>query len=429
MPLQRKDLCNTNHKLNAARSMLRSVLRLFGFVLGTMHAAATLAADEAPRKPVEAQNPAGSPQSVPACDGASATGTGEVQSPSVELHSVRCHLQQGSKARAILLLQRLVAQDPANLEAAALLNEQLAKAASLPSPPPPAEHGSLSGWISAEAGHDSNINRATSAKVIDVPLLNYRSLALPDLLVQRRSGFAGLQAGMAYRMPLATSVRADLQAQASLRANFAETSYLPHNYSVSASVAQSWDKTTIGVSALMAQQWVAGYRLLERRGFRLHADITPSPNFVGGVSAEWADNIYPLFESLRTRENSLELRARYSPLNCEAAAFWGEETAPGSIKDLDRTFSGIRLGWRQRITESAVLAIDVATGRSGYRQFSRLFAAQRKDRQADFALALHVRLGRSWSATPRIIIERNDSSMALNGYRRTQYLAELRKDF
>jgi hypothetical protein len=36
----------------------------------------------------------------------------------------------------------------------------------------------LSGWAAVASGHDSNINSATARESIEVPLLNYKSLAL-----------------------------------------------------------------------------------------------------------------------------------------------------------------------------------------------------------------------------------------------------------
>lgn len=346
-----------------------------------------------------------------------------------DLEHIRCLLRSGHRALGILLLQRRVAQDPSDREAANLLEEQHVASGSIPPVATPRSALSFAGWIAAEAGLDSNINRATAAKAIDIPLLNYRSLALPDLLVEQRSGFAGLQAGAALRLPVGASTQIDVVGQASVRANFAESSYLPHNYAIQARLEKAWDRVTLGVGGSAVQQWVAKYRMLERRGVRLHAGMRPLAKIDVTASADWAGNTYPMFDGLKTNESTQEIRIAFEPWRLQVGAYWGDEASAGSVKDLDRAFGGVRFGWQHPIGDRTLLAVDVATGRSDYRQFSRLFATQRKDRLTEFAVSLHYRFDRGWSITPKLTLERNDSSLALNGYQRAQVLAELRKDF
>lgn len=346
---------------------------------------------------------------------------------------IRCLLEHGHTALAVLLLQQLLAADESNQAAAALLDEQLGKNAK-----PDVAHavdmpwgGSVlvSGWLAAEVGHDSNINRATSAKVIDIPLLNYRSLSLPELLVERPSSFAGLSGGLAAGIPLTPTLRASVQVQAGLRGNVSELAYAPHNYLVAAQLEQDIGSTSLGIGGSAVQQWVAKYRLLERNAIRVQATARVTETVGLALAAEWASNAYPQFQGVGTRENSIELRASYRPFNLHFGAYQGEETSRTAIKDLDRSFDGLSVGWRHPINESWRLAIDASSGRSRYKQFSRLFATRRSDRLTELSLALQVRLGTGWSLTPKVMMERADSSVALNGYRRTQYLAELRKDF
>jgi hypothetical protein len=349
------------------------------------------------------------------------------------LSLIRCLLERGHTALAILLLQQLLAVDESNQTAAALLDEQLGKIAK-----PDVAHAVdmpwggpvlVSAWLAAEAGHDSNINRATSAKVIDIPLLNYRSLSLPELLVERPSSFAGLSGGVVAGVPITPTLRASFQVQAGLRGHVSELAYAPHNYLAAAQLEQDIGSSSLGIGGSAVQQWLAKYRLLERNAIRLQA-ATRATETVGLVlSAEWASNTYPQFQGVGTRENSIELRASYRPFNLHVAAYQGEEASRTAIKDLDRSFDGLSVGWRHPISESWRLAIDASSGRSRYKQFSRLFATRRSDRLMELSLALQIRLGTGWSLMPKVMMERADSSVALNGYRRTQYLAELRKDF
>ncbi len=346
------------------------------------------------------------------------------------MNHIICLIDRGDAALAVVLLQRFVAENPGDRDAEMRLGKLLGDASGHP-----ADAGRMTGpvrfdaWVASEFGHDSNINRAASAKMIEIPLLNYRSLSLPDLLVQRGSSFAGLLAGAEIRLPLSGSLKAELRAQAGVRGNFSEQSYLPHNYSGLARLEKNVGRSSVGIRVSVAQQWVAKYRLLERSGLRLHVSTPLTDVFDVSLSAEEAGNTYPMFENLRTRERSKEIRIGYAPLKLQFGVYWGDEDSSGPVKDLDRSFNGLSGGWRLPINETCRLAIDVSTGTSSYRQFSRLFATQRKDSQTEVVVAVQFRLGDGWSLAPRISVERNRSSMALNGYRRAQYLAELRKDF
>lgn len=397
--------------------------------------AASSMADEAPDAVTPSSPTSQAPgRSTPStCPDTVAPSAGQLLSSPATLEAVRCLIERDQTALAILMLQQLLAADESNKDAALLLDEQLSKSAQPQPVSAPAtsrsESTAITGWLAAELGHDSNINRATSAKVIDIPLLNYRSLSLPDLLVEQASSFAGLNGDVTIRMPITSTLRASLHGQASLRANFSEVAYLPHNYLVAAHLEQDVGDTTVALGGSLAQQWVAKFRLLERSAARVQVSTQPSKTVALALSVEWASNTYPLFDNLGTRENIVELRGTYRPFNLQFGAYWGEEASRSTIKDLDRTFDGLSIGWRYPITDNWRLAIDASAGQSRYGQFSRLFATQRSDRQTDLSFALQVRLTDGWSVTPKLMMERNNSSMALNQYRRTQYLAELRKDF
>lgn len=412
---------------------MSAALRLLVLMAATMPAAAAMADDMAAGATTLPSNSSGADRIRQGnCPDTVTLPSDRLLSSPGMLESVRCLMERGHTALAVLLLQQLLAADESNREAALLLEELLGvarspQAGSLPAPQ--GESSMIAGWIAGEVGHDSNINRATSAKVIDIPLLNYRSLSLPDLLVERPSGFAGLNAGATIRVPITQALRASLQGQASLRGNFSELPYLPHNYLFAAQLDQDVGDISVGIAGSAAQQWVAKFRLLERNAARVHVATLAAATFGLALSTEWASNTYPLFDNLGTRENTIELRASYRPYNLQLGAYWGREASRNEIKDLDRNFDGMSIGWRYPISESSRLAIDASSGQSRYQQFSRLFATRRSDRQTDLSVAVQIRLSDGWSLTPRLLMERTRSSMALNQYRRSQYLAELRKDF
>lgn len=366
---------------------------------------------------------AGEPSPACAADRAAAS---YLLAPDTDLATLRCLARSGRAALAAILLQRRVAENPADAEAAELLAELAARHAVATAPTPVRQ---TRAWWAAEAGVDSNINRATPARVIDIPLLNYRSLTLPDLLVQQSSTFIGASGGAVTAWQPAPDLRLILAGAARSRVNAAQTSYLPHDYGIYARVEQEHGGSTRSLAASAAQQWLAGYRLIERTALRGALSRRFDEAWQGGLAIELARNAYPWFDGLRSDESTLELSAGIRPLNLRITANVGEERSRTAVKDLDRRYETVMLAWRKALDATLTLKLDAAVNRSHYRQFSRLFNTDRRDTRADIELAVTLELDRDWSLTPALQWESSRSTIALNDYRRSQYRVELRREF
>ncbi len=358
--------------------------------------------------------------------------------------SIRCLLDSQRPGAALLLAQQLVAAQPEDARAQTLLSEALAALNVEPASYDLADwQGGAArplwrsllnavqhaAWVGIEVGQDSNINSATPLDTIAIPLLNYRSLKLDPLLVQRASPFVGINAGAAVRKPLSGSLSVGARASASVRVNTAEYAYLPHSYQGEVSLTKRFGDIQLETEIGYAQDWVAGYRFVDRLGLAAKINAPLSRMWTMELGASVSQNHYPQFNAVKTMQTKGSAGIGHSLTGLSASIHGGEEKAAGDIKDLDRRFAGVALSWRWPLFERGTILARVGEVRSEYRLPSPLFATQRIDTARDFELAYSHRLSDDWLVTLRLIVEQNSSSIPLVAFKRNQALIELRRTF
>lgn len=355
---------------------------------------------------------------------------------------IECLLDSKRPSAALLLAQRLLAAQPDDARARALLADALA---ALNVEPAAYEFSDWQGagakplwrsllnavqhaaWIGIEAGRDSNINSATSLDTIPIPLLNYRSLKLDPLLVQRRSSFVGINAGAAVRKPLSSSLAVAVRGAAAVRLNSAEYAYVPHNYQGEISVTKDIGETQLEAELGLAQDWVAGYRVTDRLGIALRVNTPLLQTWRMELAAGGSQNRYPQFNDVKTTQTKGSAGFAHVPSGMSGSVHYGEEIASGDIKDLDRRFAGFSLSGRWTLLERGTLLARIGLVRSEYLLPSPLFATQRVDSASDMEVAFTYRLSDHWSVTPRVIAEQNKSSIPLVSFKRQQGMVEFRR--
>jgi hypothetical protein len=359
-------------------------------------------------------------------------------------NEVDCNIRHGRSSVAALLLQRILAQDGGDERAQillfSLLDDMGAKGSAYDMSAGAQKRNSSwwslwfpelrrGGWLAVEVGSDSNINRATDSKVVQSPLLNYRSLSLNPILTRRSSSFVGANAGMEVSYPLSPYVGIGARGAISTRYNTAEYVYLPNNYHLATVLSSNIGNLRLEAEASSSQYLLARLRVVDRQSFSATASMITYGNFIASLSADSSTNFYPQFSQIKAREQSFAAKGFHPGTGLRVEVYQGTESSTGQIKDLDRKFQGYKVGWDARFSENLRFGIHVDSGQSRYQLFSRLFDTNRIDRFGSLNISCEYRAGHDWYVTPKWISERNSSTIALSQYQRTQYLIEVRKEF
>ena len=364
--------------------------------------------------------------------------------PDVEVEQARRLAADGRRAAALLVLQRRLAEAPQDCAARgailALLKElggdaaahELPAGATLGGRPwlsrslAPLRPGA---WVALEVGHDSNINSATRLDGIELPVLNYRSLALNPVLVQRGSGFAGIDAGLVATRPLSATASASAIVQAAARYNADEPTFLPHGYFAALSAEQWWARTRLAGEVIYLQRRLGRFRVIDRWQQGASLGLEPVPGWRLTLQLSLAGNRYPLFNAVDTDERAGGMQLAHARSGLTLAAQSGRERSRGPQKDLDRDFDRFALDWSKKLANGDLVAAHLATGRSRYLEPSPLFLAQRLDRTRELAVWYRHRLDADWSLTPKLLLEENASTIPVLAFRRHQVLLELRREW
>lgn len=151
-------------------------------------------------------------------------------------------------------------------------------------------------------------------------------------------------------------------------------------------------------------------------------------DLVASLSVDSSTNLYPQFSQVKAR-NSLSAKVLHPGTGLTMGAYQGTEKLTGIIRIWIEHSGATAWAGGARLMENLHLGLEFDSGQSRYQQFSRLFDANRIDTFQSFSISGEYRLGDGWDPTPKWVSERNDSTIALSRYRRSQYLIEMRKEF
>lgn len=366
----------------------------------------------------------------------------------------------GQHGRAIAALQRVLAVQPGNAQARAEIARVYAMAGDLdtaktefdtviadPSLPDPVRQqlnslsnryrkqlrgGSsrISGFVDVEGGYDSNVNAATSATSITLPVFAFLGPAtLGGGATRQGEAFGQVQAGISFDVPLSRQTKlfasglglwrdargdkAFDQAAATGTIGIARTSLAGHTVSLAGQSQQFW---------------------LAHRGFRAsHGAIGQyTRRLKNGDALSFAAQ----YARIDYRTDTLRDADRFTG----TISYAGRRVfaSIGAGKEAARRVGGRHLGYAlgtaQLGTELPLTsALSVVGGLSAeYRDYGGadpLFGASRRETQIDASLSLRLMLAKSLILRPRVSLTRNDSNLALYDYRRATVSLSIRKEF
>lgn len=287
-------------------------------------------------------------------------------------------------------------------------------------------------YIAAGAGHDSNVNSATSTSQIAVPT---GTLILSSLEADSSVGL--LQGGGRFSRAIKKDINVYGSVDLSLNEAFDENEF-------STQIADG----VIGLRFLQGQNQ---YRVsLAGQVFAL--DGSANRNLLG-VNGQWqrtvdAANQLTLFgqyaslrypDASRLDVNQLSVGATWLHVFAKAyhpvvyfTGYYGDEAEQKDVADsafIGREYFGLRAGVRFK-TSARLLWSGVFTyQKSEHGGENALFAKIREDNYVNVAIAADYLVNDGWSLRPEISYSKNDSNLAVNSYDRLRALITARKEF
>lgn len=340
----------------------------------------------------------------------------------------RAYFQLGDFTRARTEFETVLAQNPP-AGARATINNYLAAIEKQES----AKKTKATGYIEAVAGHDTNVNFATSQSQISVPALGNLIFTLNPTGVKKPDDYVGYALGGEVSHQITPELGVYAGADLRGRRNGNEDRF---------------DSTSLDARAGLAMGEGANVFRLGVLGGRYELDGTTNRD-INGVSLEWRHLVNPANQFSLFTQNA---RYRFEPTISVndfdqstyganwvhvvkdgkgvvmATLFAGDEDA-ALRADGGKRFNGLRLGGQMQLNEKTELFAGLGAQFSKYQLANVAFDAKREDQQYDGNLGLNWHFDKAWTLRPQVSYMRNKSNIVIYQFDRTDVSVTIRRDF
>jgi outer membrane protein len=374
-------------------------------------------------------------------------------------------VEAGENSRGIFALERVLAIEPNNIEARALIAKGYYKAGetenakaefnNVLSQKPSAEITKLiennmsaidkatgqktafAAYLDVGLGYDSNISSATSASTVNVSIAGSPLIELPLSAASQKqsSNFVSRAAGISVRVPINKNVSAFGSLSGTGRMNWDESQFDQSSldYSVGLGFKHNIDNYTIALQG--------GSFAVDSNTFREAM----------GVSGQWQRNlndknqmsIFAQASDLQYPDNAIRDARRYivgggwghtfegdKAKVTYLSAYAGKENADDSSFDfLSNDIYGVRAGGQMAINYQLVAFAGLSYEHRKYDEQDPTFLITRRDNQYDFNIGLRYLPGHNFTIKPQLSYIDNHSNNELFEFDRYILSVNIRKDF
>jgi hypothetical protein len=288
----------------------------------------------------------------------------------------------------------------------------------------------VSGFIEGGGGYDSNINAATSANTLVIPLFaGLGPATLSSGATRQGDGFGQLGGGVSVAVGLSRQSRVFASVLASDQIHFSESDF--DQAIATATVGYSHSLANHDVASLSLQSqhfWLGGDHFREANGVSAQfAHLLGSERALTG-SVQYFKLHFPS-ASLRDADRTSASLA-YSDRVLFAAVQAGRESVDDPLaRHMSNDFGGVRLAAEHPLSPTLILFGNAAYETRSYGGVDPLFLATRRDNQWDVGTGLRFRVQPRTSLSSTLSYTRNSSNISLNQYDRFTASVSLRSEF
>lgn len=292
----------------------------------------------------------------------------------------------------------------------------------------------LTGYVQMDLGFDTNINTATNATSVVVPLFGNVPFQLSPLFTAQSSTYSGLGAGANYQGKITENVTGFVGVNSSGRYNWREDVFYTYSYGGNAGirVARGIDSYTVGVNT--NQFFISNFHLDDYRGVFGEWQRQLNRNNLLTVFGQYFTIDHPFEHALDTRlylggatlAHAFEVKG--SPI-VSLSAYGASDKEQGNNPTVGRDYYGVRSSLQLRLSESFKLVAGVAAQHSRYGGTNVFFDVRRAENRYDGNLGLEFVPAKNWTITPQLLYTRNESNIPINDFDRKQALITVRRDF
>ncbi len=291
----------------------------------------------------------------------------------------------------------------------------------------------LTGYVSAVAGFDSNVNYATAQRDVYVPFFA-SNITLSDNNVARHAAFGSLSGGARYTHSFNSTVNVFAGADLSGRKLSGASPFDTNAYGAYVGSGLTLGRHDLKAALQFAHTELGGAADRDIAGLAMEWNYNLGSGDQLGMSIRHARVRYAkaelnVFDTNSTRLGVAMAGAWGARVNWLATLFAGAESDLKGNPYGAQTAFGLSLAGGYRLTNDLTLTGGVAAQHSFWDGFNVAFQTEREDTRYDFSLGLNYRLADGWTLAPRVARGINHSNLSIFSYRRNEYSLMLRRDW
>lgn len=288
----------------------------------------------------------------------------------------------------------------------------------------------LSGFVDLEGGYDDNINQATAAGTITLPVFAFLGPATLGATARRNgSAFGQAQGGLSVQAALSRETRIFASALGFYRDNEKNDTFDQAATTGTAGVGHTLaNRDVVSLSGQVQQFWLGGsgyrasygvigqYTHRLARGEGLSATLNYARLDYRGAALRDADRFAA----------SIGFAGRTSYATLTGGL---EQTVRAPFRHYGHAFVGVQAGIEQPLQLRIAVMLGVAAEHRDHHGTDPLFLGGRRDTQIDASVGLRAMLAKGISVRPRATFTQNFSNFDLYDYRRVTASIGLRAEF
>jgi len=290
-------------------------------------------------------------------------------------------------------------------------------------------------YLEVGAGWDSNVNSATSANSIAVPVFGGNNFPITDEARKKSTSFLDISGGAGFRVPATPTVAYIGNLQFSKKLNQQH---------------QEFETGAIDLNVgIQFKHQDSIYTLAVQNG-NFYVDDSKFRNAYG-LTAQWQNNInaynqaglYGQYSRLEYMDNEIRDANRYilganyahafqtthNPVVYLGTYIGREDATKSNTHFLDQDIYGLKAGGQLLVAPSWVAYASVGYEYRNYQADDLAFLKKRQDDQYDFTLGLNYTPAHYWTIKPQISLIKNESNIDLYGFDRAMMSVNIRREF
>lgn len=290
-------------------------------------------------------------------------------------------------------------------------------------------------YLDVGAGWDSNVNSATSANSIAVPVFGGFNFTIADEARKKSDSFLSVGAGAGFTIPVTPSVAYIGNLQLAKKLNQDQHEFETGNIDLNLGIQFKRNQDIYTLAAQDNHFYVDSDRFRHSYGATAQWQRNIDPRNQASIYGQYAKLSY-IDNSVRDADRYVlganyahAFEAAMSPILFVGGYLAQEDATKSGTKFLDQDIYGLRAGGQLIVAPKWLAYASAGYESRDYQAEDTAFLKKRNDDQFDLTLGMQYTPIQHWSIKPQISLIKNDSNIEINEFERATISVNIRREF